>query len=209
MKCKIRSLWRYKTKMFTHNRPFHVRHWPPSHANGLRGAKELWNCSCRWDCGLGSGFLPPPPHIPIPHRIYFSLWQICTTPSKNPSLRKLFLNILGFSGSNSCFSVFFPSPVNQSTGTAHQLEAERREFLTLVLNTSATGNSEEHMKGGSVRRKQKAVQMIAGMPFSFVTSRETPFRTSQSSNAPQGTNWGTLQCRFRHSHLMAQFSGSV
>lgn len=54
------------------------------------------------------------------------------------------------------------------------------------------------MKGGSVRRKQKAVQMIAGMPFSLVTSRETPSRTSQSSNAPQGTNWGTLQCRFRH-----------
>lgn len=122
-------------------------------------------------------------------------------PSKNALSRKLFFLTFWDSLALTAFSLaqcIFSSPDNQSTDTAPWLEAERIEFLTLVLNTSATSNSEEHIKGGSVRSEAEGcVEEVESMSSSFVTSRETPSQISQSSKAPQGINWGTLQCRFR------------
>jgi len=63
------------------------------------------------------------------HKIYFSLQQIPTMVSKNPSSRKLFFLTLWDSLALTVFLLvqcIFSSPDNQSTDTAPWLEAERR-----------------------------------------------------------------------------------
>jgi len=61
----------------------------------------------------------------------------------------------------------------------------------LVLNTSATSNSEEHLKGDSVRSKAEGcVEGVLGTSSSFVTSRETPSQTFLEQQSSSGLKLG-------------------
>lgn len=112
--------------MFIHYGPFPARPWTPPCASELQRG-------CRAPA-LEHSPSPPPSHSPITPKICFSLWQIPTVPSKKSFTGDAFCQACWDPLAPTAFSLpqswfffsFFPSPDNQSTGTAPWLEPERR-----------------------------------------------------------------------------------